>query len=446
MKKTVSFVFLCFFTLSAAFSAPYEVSGNSGKVEEIEFSGKNKVFVFDGLAGATITLTADVEIDTAVCKTFLATAPTGSLADFTVDTLTRQITVSNLSDATGYIFLINETEYAYIYVLDYNNYLPTIHSVDAEGDCVATDVTAKFSIPSLVFYLPASGTTAILERPALERNFILKYKTLQWNENAEKFDEKESKTEPIPRNYLLLGSYTWYSLDSIFINTKFTLTGENDPYVKKFGQKVEMESAEFVAQKPVIKALGELTLREAKNEREKGNDKERRNLSGSAPMDVNLRAHANTPLARDFTWYIYEKQQPEVPVSYSREQEFNLKFSVYGTYVARVTTTTENDCVATDSVTIEVTESEIDIPNVFTPNDDSFNDKFCVAFKSIVKYNIWIYNRWGRLVFSSNSPENCWDGYIGNQKAATGAYYYKIEATGADGKKYKRAGDINLLR
>ena len=439
MKKIISFACLYFFCLSAAFaappSAPYSVTGNA---QEFVFSGRNRVFVFDGLASATVTLTANVDIVTAECQSYVndPTAATNFLS-FSVNA--REITISNLSNANGYIFLINGTAYAYIYVFDYtNNYAPKINSLTAVGDCFDTGVTATYSILPMTYYLPVTGSTTATGR-ALERKFQLKYNTLRWNEGGEKFDEVE-----VTENFSLSGNSDIWTLDSVFTNTKFTLAG--DQYAQAFKREVKMESEEFIAKKPVIAAVGKHTPRTAANERDKDKSTDRRNLKGSAPMEVSLRAYANAPLARDFTWYIYEKQNPDVPFSYSREQSFNLKFSTFGKYVARVTTTTEDGCIVTDSVNIEVIDSDINIPNVFTPNGDGINDRFCVAFKSIVKYNIWIYNRWGRLVFSSNNPENCWDGYIGNQKAAVGAYYYKIEATGADGTVYKRAGDINLLR
>ena len=446
MKKIISFVFLCFFCFSAAFAdAPVFVV--SGTAEEFEVAG-SKVFVFNSLTGAEITLIADAKIDTAVCRTYIANPNTATdlpETAFSVDTVAGKITISELTDATGYIFLINETTYIYIYVFDYNNYVPKINALDVEGDCFGTDVKANLSMQAMNYYMPAAGT--------LYRYFTLEYKTLRWNDDAEKFEEVET-TESIPP-LKSGGEYIWPLEDSVFINTTFTLTN-TDQYTKAFGE-VKMESEEFTAQKPIIKAIGELTPRTADNERDKGDDKLRDNLEGSAPVEVNLRVHANTSseyntsLEHYFTWYIYEETQPDVPIHHrsypsSSDPNFNIKFSTYGKYVARVTTTTADGCTAVDSINIEVIGSEIDIPNVFTPNGDGKNDKFCVAFKSIIKYNMWIYNRWGRLVFSSNNPENCWDGYIGNQKAAVGAYFYKIEATGADGKKYKRAGDINLLR
>ena len=110
------------------------------------------------------------------------------------------------------------------------------------------------------------------------------------------------------------------------------------------------------------------------------------------------------------------------------------------------------------------------VPNVFTPNGDGKNDEFRVLYRSIKEYHIWVYNRWGKLVYESQDPAKGWDGTINNHPAAEGAYFYVIRALGTDAAAnaeyrtkaaYKRAkdkadeaiigvyqlsGDINLLR
>ena len=80
------------------------------------------------------------------------------------------------------------------------------------------------------------------------------------------------------------------------------------------------------------------------------------------------------------------------------------------------------------------------LPNVFTPNNDGFNDTFkplendgqCPRFVDSV--DLTIVNRAGREVFSidTNNPEITlnveWDGRInGGTEAPTGVYYYAAE-------------------
>jgi gliding motility-associated-like protein len=102
--------------------------------------------------------------------------------------------------------------------------------------------------------------------------------------------------------------------------------------------------------------------------------------------------------------------------------------------------------------TIEVINSMLEIPNVFTPNGDGINDEFKVSYKSLVSFSAKVYNAWGRLVYSWTDPAQGWDGTIGGNPAAEGTYFYYIEAVGADKDEkgnpisYVYKGDINLLR
>ncbi len=81
------------------------------------------------------------------------------------------------------------------------------------------------------------------------------------------------------------------------------------------------------------------------------------------------------------------------------------------------------------------------IPNTFTPNRDGINDEFRVSYISLKSYSIYIYNRWGRVVYQSDNPGDGWDG----SGMATGVYIYQIEAVGTDGMEYSEHGNLHLL-
>lgn len=73
------------------------------------------------------------------------------------------------------------------------------------------------------------------------------------------------------------------------------------------------------------------------------------------------------------------------------------------------------------------------VPNAFTPNGDNINERFVVAKGEncrVVEFRIRIFDRWGRLVFESTSPEpeNAWDGTYDGQELAKGVYIYNVSA------------------
>ena len=75
-----------------------------------------------------------------------------------------------------------------------------------------------------------------------------------------------------------------------------------------------------------------------------------------------------------------------------------------------------------------------DLPNVFTPNDDSFNDLLRPITKNpkatVDHIELSIFNRWGVEVFFTENPEVNWDGKDKNtgKLLPDGTYYYKCTA------------------
>jgi gliding motility-associated-like protein len=65
------------------------------------------------------------------------------------------------------------------------------------------------------------------------------------------------------------------------------------------------------------------------------------------------------------------------------------------------------------------------IPNIFTPNGDGVNDVFYVRNKTEFT-SVVITNRWGKEVFSSNDYQNDWTG----GDASDGVYYYRVKTAG----------------
>lgn len=81
-------------------------------------------------------------------------------------------------------------------------------------------------------------------------------------------------------------------------------------------------------------------------------------------------------------------------------------------------------------------------PNVFTPNEDEFNDRFFIEELppdncDATFVEIKIFNRWGREVFASANRDFTWDG----EGASSGMYYVYIAYTDRTYKSY-----LHLIR
>jgi gliding motility-associated-like protein len=86
------------------------------------------------------------------------------------------------------------------------------------------------------------------------------------------------------------------------------------------------------------------------------------------------------------------------------------------------------------------------VPNLFSPNDDGFNDTWNIDFPPTSTNNevsVTIINREGQVVFSDNDYKNTWDGTHDGDALPEATYYYLILLKEAD-KTLK--GPISILR
>lgn len=142
----------------------------------------------------------------------------------------------------------------------------------------------------------------------------------------------------------------------------------------------------------------------------------------------------------------------------------NYFYTVPGTYTITMTAY-DNICnhVETLLQTFTLDEGantgELFLPNVFSPNNDTKNDYYKLAyadqpgvdpFPDLREYHIEIYNRWGKLVFESGEAIStwAWDGKINGKQASEGVYYYIVRYKGfcEASEEVKDTGFLTLLR
>ncbi|MBO0934066.1 T9SS type B sorting domain-containing protein [Fibrella aquatilis] len=101
--------------------------------------------------------------------------------------------------------------------------------------------------------------------------------------------------------------------------------------------------------------------------------------------------------------------------------------STSGVFRAAVT----NDCATlVDSVTVDYSGCSCTIyaPDAFSPNADGLNDVFApVACGDITMTALRVYNRWGELIFRTNSLPFSWDGTYRHQPCPAAVYHWQID-------------------
>lgn len=452
--------------------AQYTVSGGQGVPLLAADDSQNdiKVYVVYGMDRVTLSYSSASTAHTwyRYTKSKLDAVKIESQQNGTTSTVTQV--------EPGYGYFVEEPGGGlpkYIWIVDYSRYLFQIDQlrVMEGGDpCSGVSFEGHGKMPTIYYYLPNNGF-----RTTLQREFEITYQSQEsWSAESGSFPTvTKSETKKIIALDQEGTTFRFSLSEPPYVDTEFTLTG--DQFARHFNKASSMttDSYEAVAVQLHVDTL--LTMTEADNI---NTAKEGLN----APATVQFIAHANDPVASRYLWRIYkirdlvdkndpapEEENPEtktvrsvraeeLPEEGGEEEgtllmnfngeEVEYTFQEQGVYkaVAEVSDRT-GSCVAMEEMEIIVATSFLDIPNVFTPGvTPGMNDEFRVAYKSLISFKAWIYNRWGKELYHWTDPAQGWDGKVKGKYVAPGAYYYVIEAVGSDGKKYKRAGDVNILR
>ncbi len=195
-------------------------------------------------------------------------------------------------------------------------------------------------------------------------------------------------------------------------------------------------------------------------------------IEGEAPLEVTFTNQSVN--ADEYEWFFYRDIE-EIREEAARNGEVSdsimdtgidtspvYTFEESGQYMVKlVATKNSTDYVCRDTLYldsyIEVSASQLDAPNFFTPNGDGSNDTFLVYYQSMQSMTVKIFNRWGKLIHSvkkdnlgsftdTEGSEVAWDGKISGRLASPGVYYYVIEAVGRDDVNYKKQGFFHLFR
>jgi gliding motility-associated-like protein len=107
---------------------------------------------------------------------------------------------------------------------------------------------------------------------------------------------------------------------------------------------------------------------------------------------------------------MYEKKYQAIPAG------------IYNIYIVD-----EVGCSTTLTTTVPL-DTDIFVPNLFTPNNDGHNEVFFIRNLPEGGAKVVITNRWGKQVYKSDSYQNDW----GAEGVIDGIYFYQIQPDGGD--------------
>ena len=345
-------------------------------------------------------------------------------------------------DDGGYYVVKDGVEYAPFYVFRYTE--PGELTLSLAPECGGTQLAVQGELKPYT-YKRRNGTTATYARAC-----TIYYNELAWS--GELWEDSAAVKEPSE------GLQPYYDLPALYGPTTVRLCVESDLRARLgmtdsvcYETELRLEDVKAVKQQLVAYA----TPHDAKNELEKLTEtkytKQIEGNSYSGPLEIEFRSNP-TPGVQFYQWTIYKASEV---LFTRRDRDIHFTFSEPGAYRVECSVNNASCVTEPDDIKVNISESYLRVPNVFTPDDNGQNDEFRVSYRSLKSFHCEVYNRWGKKVFSWDDPAKGWDGTINGRPAAEGAYYYVIRALGTDAALstdgapigiYNLSGDINLLR
>lgn len=420
--------------LSSVATAQVAFPGADREVMEITpdaGTGLSKIYVLNNAQGVGMSYTAST-LNPVTWYTYgeQGGAYAQEIYDVIDDRENRYLSsIAQVQTNCGYIIEEGTTR-KYVWVTDYSQYPLQLTSIsaDSDGDCGTATLHVTGSGDDIAFY------TITGVRRVLSRELKLSYYNLVWSDTLGYTQELVTDIET--------GFKPTIVIPAPLCNTSFTLAG--DRFMEFWGEEQSVESNSYYTQAVEVHTTA---VQEARN-----NDNEKKNsadgLGGSAPCHITFSSYSTDAVVHK-EWQMATDQDFNNIVLRINQDEVDETFDEAGTtYWRFIGSNADGSCEAYgDTYTVNIGESELVCPNVFTPGSSpGVNDVWKVSFRSITEFHCAIFNRWGNKIIEFDDPGQGWDGTYHGKLVPAGVYYYVIKARGSDGRQYNMDGDINILR
>jgi gliding motility-associated-like protein len=107
--------------------------------------------------------------------------------------------------------------------------------------------------------------------------------------------------------------------------------------------------------------------------------------------------------------------------------------------------TDENGCLNSDTVRV-ILDGALYVPNAFTPNGDGINDVFVIRGVDIKDFELFIFDRWGLLIYETNNMDEYWDGTYKGDPVQLDTYVWKVNYSDYQRNKHNLVGHVSVIR
>lgn len=345
------------------------------------------------------------------------------------------VTIYDIEGDCGYAIQSGSTT-DYIWIIDYSKHVFNIQAMDLSSDSTCDETILNVvGDANAINYFTING-----RKETLSRDINIEYNNLEFDENSLQFIEKK-----IVKNLEFINNNIFVS-PPILCSTEVMVSG--DRFLKDWHQEKTITSNSI---SPIATAVFTTATEEnSKNENSDPSNEissESEYLGGSAPAEISFRSYSSDAVIHN-EWQLANDEEFNDITYRFNQADLDYTFTTEGTtYVRFVGSNNDGSCVSYGDVyTVSIGSSELRIPNAFSPNDDGVNDIWKISYKSLLEFKCWIFDKQGHQLYYFDDPSGGWDGKSGGRLVKPGVYYYVIQAIGSDGKKYRKSGDINIIR
>ena len=173
---------------------------------------------------------------------------------------------------------------------------------------------------------------------------------------------------------------------------------------------------------------------------------------GTQPVTVTITDNSSDRVTN--TWQYFSVNNGNSSNSYiigydSLQPPFDTTFVNDDEYAICLIVANDFECYDTLCQDISVFPvPSLEVPNVFTPNQDGNNDVFFFPSEGLQELEATFFNRWGNEVFNFTSPTDTWDGTNMNsgQPCSDGVYNFIYKAKALNGTEFTGQGFVHIIR
>lgn len=433
-KILFGFVSMCMLMcVGDAFATELLFSGNRDTVIEVvpeKSTGLDKIYVLKDLKGVSISFQKSA-YDNVLWTTFDKLGASYAQPLNNIQNIDEKSTLNSVVGDRGYIIESNQQRYIF-WIVDYSENQLDVNDlvIDGNHDCESTIIDFKGSAKPIYFY------TINGQQKILSRDIHLNYYNLVWNNDNSQFEQQN-----IVKNLSNISDKILVQ-PPLYCSSDFSISG--DRFLNIWNEGIQYTSQIF---KPhAINLETNIYSQDINNRPDNMIKIDMDQLGGSAPFTVQFTSYVTDGVAH-IEWQMSNDADFNDVTYRITQQDFEYTFIRDGvTYVRCVASNSDGSCQQySKTYVVNIGGSELKIPNAFSPDGDGINDEWKVGFRSILDFKCWIFDRTGHELFYFEDPARGWDGTYRNKLVKPGVYYYVIKASGADGKKYNKSGDINII-